>query len=180
MPTLTVDLAPMSTSQMNTDAIPSGSWTLWYHSPKETRWTAATYKSIATISTWTEFWSLVDAISDEAFLNGFFFFMRDPAPPLWENKLNIRGGSYSLRIGRKDSADIFYKYVIGAMMGNITADPANKLMGVTISPKRGFNVINVWNEDSSHFNGNDGLNLLTRLVGTDELRYLAHRDKNFG
>jgi hypothetical protein len=167
-------------SSQTTDSIPSGSWTLWYHSPKETKWTPSTYKSIATVSTWTEFWSLIDAISDEAFLNGFFFFMRDPAPPLWENKLNIRGGSYSLRIGRKDAADIFYKYVIGAMLGNITADPANKLMGVTISPKRGFNVINIWNEDGARFNENNGLQLLTRLVGPEEIRYLAHKEKNFG
>jgi hypothetical protein len=161
------------------DAIPSGSWTIWYHSPKENKWTPSTYQQVATLRTWTDYWTLMDAIGDETLLNGFFFIMRDPATPLWENKLNIRGGGYSLRIGRKDAADIFHKYTIGAMIGCITNDPANKLMGVTISPKRGFNVINVWNEDFAKHSANDGLKLITKLVGPEEIRYTRHLDKKF-
>jgi hypothetical protein len=121
----------------------------------------------------------MDAIGDDTLLNGFFFIMRDPAPPLWENKLNIRGGGYSLRIDRKDAADIFHKYVIGAMTETVAEEADNKLMGVTISPKRGFNVINIWNEDFSRFSANDGLKLITKLVGPNEMRYTRHVDKKF-
>jgi hypothetical protein len=175
--------APLPQSQVNqmsaddSDLIPSGSWTIWYHSPKETKWMPSTYQQVGTVRTWTEYWTLMDAIGDNTLLNAFFFVMRDPATPLWENKLNIRGGGYSLRIGRKDAADIFHKYIIGAMTGCVAMDPANKLMGVTISPKRGFNVINVWNEDFAKYNANDGLKLITKLVGPEEIRYTRHLDK---
>ena len=166
-----------SSAALDPERIPSGSWTIWYHSPKEQKWTPSTYQQVGTVHTWADYWTLMDAIGDNTLLNGFFFVMRDPAPPLWENKLNIRGGGYSLRIGRKDAADIFHKYIIGAMIGCVATDPTNKLMGVTISPKRGFNVINVWNEDFAKYNANDGLKLITKLVGPEEIRYTRHLDK---
>jgi hypothetical protein len=162
-----------------TDNIPSGSWTLWYHSPKENKWTPSTYQQVATVRTWTDYWTVMDAIGDETLLNGFFFMMRDPTPPLWENKLNIRGGGYSMRIGRKDAADMFHKYIIGVMTDTIANVLTNKLMGVTISPKRGFNVINIWNEDFAAHSSNNGIKLITKLVGPDEIRYTRHADKKF-
>ena len=159
------------------DLIPTGSWSLWYHSPNESKWTTSTYKLVVSIKTWSELWALVDAISEESFLNGFFFFMKDPAPPLWENKANIRGGSYSMRISHKDAFDIYIKYVVGSMLGVVSSDEANILNGVTISPKRGFNVINVWNED--YEKASKSIKLLTKVVEPSEIRYTRNVDKKF-
>ena len=159
------------------DLIPTGSWSLWYHSPNESRWTTSTYKQIVSVGKWSELWSLVDLLSEEAFLNGFFFFMKDPAPPLWENKANIHGGSYSMRISYKDSFDIFIKYVVAAMLGVASDMAENKINSVTISPKRGFNVINIWNENYTKANGS--IKILSKLIEPGEIRYTKHVDKKF-
>jgi hypothetical protein len=159
-------------------SIPTGAWSLWYHSPKETKWTTATYIHIATIRTWEEFWTLVDLIGDDTFLNGFFFFMKDPTPPRWENKANIRGGTYSMRLSRKDAFDNFIKYTVSAMVDMASHNPANKINGVTISPKRGFNIINIWNEDFT-YSALEDLREYTRRLPGEEVRYTRHIDKKF-
>jgi hypothetical protein len=161
-----------------TMSIPTGTWNLWYHSPKENKWTATTYKHVAAVNTWIDFWSLIDYIGDDTFLNGFFFFMKGDTPPRWENKVNIRGGSYSMRVGRKDSFDSFMKYIIGAMLGKATYNPDNHINGITISPKRGFNIINVWNEDFNYSNVDD-LRGYARNIPGEEVRYKRHLDKKF-
>jgi hypothetical protein len=74
---------------------------------------------------------------------------------------------------------MFHKYIIGAMTHTVASVAANKLMGVTISPKRGFNVINIWNEDFAAHSSNDGIKLITKLVGPEEIRYTRHVDKKF-
>ena len=158
--------------------IPTGAWSLWYHSPKENKWTTATYKHIASVNTWEEFWTLIDLIGDDAFLNGLFFFMKGSTPPRWENKANIRGGSYSMRVNRKDAFDGFMRYVIGAMLGKASYNPENHMNGITISPKRGFNIINVWNEDFK-FSALDDLREYGRRLPGEEIRYTRHIDRKF-
>jgi hypothetical protein len=159
--------------------IPTGSWSLWYHSPTEAKWTPSTYKEIASVSTFGEFWALMDALSDEAILNGFFFLMQNPLPPLWENKGNIRGGSYSMRIPRALSAELYHKYMIAAMIGQASLTPENKITGICISPKKGFNIITIWNSDFKHGDPNE-IRLLNATLTADEIRYTRHVDKQFG
>jgi hypothetical protein len=158
--------------------IPTGTWSLWYHSPKENKWTPSTYKQVCVINNWVDLWTIVDAIGDDTFLNGFFFFMKGVTPPLWENKTNIRGGSYSMRVGRKEAFDMFMKYTIGAMIGKASHTPENRINAITISPKRGFNVINVWNEDFNYASVDDLREYGRRLPG-EEIRYTRHIDKKF-
>jgi hypothetical protein len=169
----------MATPALKSDLIPSGSWSLWYHSPNETKWTKSTYKLIASVKTWTEFWTLIDSLGDDALLNGFFFFMQDPIQPLWEDKHNIHGGSYSMRISARDSADLFLKYIIGAMVGEITTSSENRITGVNISPKRGFNVINIWNQSAKGHNKREDIVPLSRVIGADEIRFMPHTERNF-
>jgi hypothetical protein len=158
--------------------IPTGMWSLWYHSPKENKWTPSTYKQVAIFTTWVEFWSLINLIGDGTITNGFFFFMKGNTPPLWENKANIRGGSYSMRVGRNEAFDTYIKYVIGAMVGKAAKSTENNINGITISPKKGFNIINVWNED---FNKGflEDLNEFVRRMPGEEIRYTRHIDKKF-
>lgn len=171
-------LHTMATFDANTP-IPTGSWSIWYHSPTESKWTPSTFSQVATMSTFGEFWAIMDHLTDEALLNGFFFLMRDPLPPLWENKANIRGGSYSMRISRKDAADVYHKYMIAAMLSQAAADSANKINGVCISPKKGFNIITIWNEDFADHKAPTDIPLLGPGLTYDEIRYTRHVDKKF-
>jgi hypothetical protein len=37
------------------------------------------------------------------------------------------------------------------MLGGLSADKANLMNGISISPKRGFNIVKVWNIDAQKF-----------------------------
>jgi hypothetical protein len=132
--------------------IPTGSWTLYFHSPEETKWTLNTFISLGSMKTWHQFWSIMEALKTDSLSDGMFFLMRDPSPPLWESHHHIRGGCYSFRCQKKDAADIYLNYVAASMLGGLSTDSANCINGISISPKRGFNIVKVWNTDAQKFN----------------------------
>lgn len=132
--------------------IPTGPWTLYFHSPEETKWTLNTFISLGSMKTWQQFWTIMETLKIDSFSDGMFFLMRDPSPPLWESHHHIRGGCYSFRCQKKDAADIYLNYSIASMIGGLSTDPANLLNGMSISPKRGFNIVKVWNTDAQKFN----------------------------
>ena len=138
-------------------SIPTGSWTLYFHSPEETKWTLNTFINLGSMKNWHDFWTIIEALKPESLSDGMFFMMRDPSPPLWESSQNIRGGCYSFRYPKKDAHDIYLDYIIATMIGSIT-NPNNRINGITISPKRGFNIIKLWNTDAQKFNNTSDIN----------------------
>jgi hypothetical protein len=132
-------------------AIPTGSWTLYFHSPEETKWTLNTFINLGSMKTWFQFWSIMDALQTDSFSDGMFFLMRDPSPPLWESHHHIRGGCYSFRCQKKDASEIYLNYIIASMLGGLPTHSDNIINGLSISPKRGFNIIKVWNTDAQQF-----------------------------
>ena len=172
-------------SDLNTP-LPSGTWTLYFHAPKEKRWTMDTFQPIAKMSSLQETLSVFNELGDKL-KRGMFFCMRYPIPPLWENYQNIRGGSYSLRGGSEEGVDYYKAYIVGAMIGKAVVGSDDQIVGVSISPKImsghngsnrvGFYVIKVWNKDSEKYNRVDGIHLLhTKLVPSDIL-YTPHVEK---
>jgi hypothetical protein len=133
-------------------AIPSGSWTLYFHSPEESKWALNTFVNLGSMKTWRDFWSIMDTLGSDAFSEGMFFVMRDPIPPLWENHQNIRGGYYSFRCQKRDASDSYLNYMIAMMTTQLTKNATNQINGLSISPKRGFNIIKVWNQSSVQYN----------------------------
>jgi len=142
---------------MNIDSlIPTGTWTMYFHSPEETKWTLNTFITLGPMKTWRDFWGITDTLKSESLSEGMFFMMRDPSPPLWESSHNIRGGCYSFRYQKKDAHDVYINCIISAMLGCLTY-PENHVNGITISPKRGFNIIKVWNTDAQKFNNSSDI-----------------------
>ncbi len=167
-------------------AIPSGSWTLYFHAPKEKRWTLETFQPVAKMTTLRETLQVFHELGDKL-KRGMYFCMRDPIPPLWENYQNIRGGSYSIRGGADDGADYYMGYIVGAMLGKAAVDSEDQIMGVSLSPKIisgpngshrvGFYVIKVWNKDSEKYNKPEGLHLLHQKLVPSDVLYTPHVDK---
>jgi Eukaryotic initiation factor 4E len=176
---------------MESGQIPSGSWTLWFHNPEDSKWSLSSFTKISTISTWEEFWTLVETFnkghnqnlsktskeSTDAFGEGMFFFMRDNIPPLWENSANIRGGGYSFRVQRKEAADLYLVYSIAAMINNLSVNPDNKINGVSISPKKNFNIIKIWNTNAQAFNNINDIRLQIKDQKPEEFIYSAFHEK---
>jgi hypothetical protein len=150
--------------------IPTGSWTLYYHSADEVKWTLTTFTSLGAMKTWREFWDTVDGLNADLLSDGAFFLMRDPIPPLWEHHNNIRGGCYSFRAQKKDAADLFITYSIACMLNRLT-DNNNIISGLSISLKRGFNIIKVWNQNAVAFNSPSNLNNTISVIKDSDIIY---------
>ena len=170
------------------DKIPTGEWTLYFHSPREKKWSIDTYTDLGSVATWRQMFALLNALGDLKIKGGMYFWMRKGVPPLWENYQNIRGGSYSLRGSLETGSDIFIKYSIAAMMGIVTGKD-DRVMGINISPKLvgggnrdmdqtiGFYTIKLWNADCMKFSDAHGLTLLDKQMKHDEVLYTPHNEK---
>lgn len=178
----------MSINMKPEDKIPTGEWTLYFHSPREKKWSLDTYTDLGTVSTWRELFSLLNALGDVRLKGGMYFWMRKGIPPLWENYQNIRGGSYSLRGGLENGVDIFILYTVASMLG-IATDKEDKVMGINISPKLvgggnrdmdqtiGFYTIKIWNQDCMRYGRSTGLTLLDKKITHEEVMYTPHNEK---
>lgn len=165
---------------------PSGTWTLYFHAPREKRWTLDTFQPIAKLSTPREALAVFAELGDKL-KKGMYFCMLNPIPPLWENYQNIRGGSYSLRGGPEEGAEYYKAYVLGAGLRKAATVAEDQIVGVSISPKImsgpggshrvGFYVIKVWNKDSEKFNSPAGIHLLHPKLVPGDVLYTPHVEK---
>jgi len=163
-----------------------GAWTLYFHAPREKRWTLDTFQPIATFQTLKDALAVFQELGDKI-KRGMFFCMRNPIPPLWENHQNIRGGSYSIRGSAEHGPEYYKAYIVGAMTGVVTSNPEDQVTGVSISPKImtgpngahrvGFYVIKVWNKDSTQFNKTTGIHLLHQALVPTDVLYTPHVEK---
>jgi hypothetical protein len=164
--------SPIDISKTNLDSsIPTGSWTLYFHSPEETKWTLNTFISLGEMKTWRDFWTVIEALKAESLADGMFFMMREPSPPLWESHQNIRGGCYSFRCQKKDASEIYINHMISSMIGTLSNNPENRINGISISPKRGFNIVKIWNKDAQKFNSSSDINTTFSPIRENDILY---------
>lgn len=157
--------------------IPTGSWTVYFHEPEDKSWTAESYKKLQTVTSWEALGSLLRELGTHKTTNGLLRIMRGDISPLWENKANIRGGSYCLKVTRRNSIEVFNRYLAAAILNACAKDPANDIVGVTISPKKGFCIIKIWNLNAKAFGSPADLHLLHEEVKTEEILYRCHTDQ---
>ena len=157
--------------------IPSGSWTLYFHSSEESKWDISTFIKVGTATTWGDWFTLVNQVTIRAIGDGMFFFMRDPIPPLWENSKNIRGGSYSFRVQRADSGDIFVNTSVACMLDKAMKITENRIHGISISPKKGFNIIKIWNIDSTKYKNPTDMHIVVEGMQYGEVLYTPFLEK---
>ena len=132
----------------------NSSWDFWYHSTNDTDWSISSYKKIATISTIEQFWSVFNLFTATHIQNGMFFVMREGILPLWEDDQNKTGGCWSFKIIKKDVFNAWNELAINLLGENITKEATfnTEINGISISPKKSFCIIKIWNKDSSNNN----------------------------
>ncbi len=157
--------------------IPTGSWTAYFHEPEDKSWTAESYKRLQTLTSWEALGALLRELGTHKTTNGLLRVMRGEYSPLWENKANIRGGSYCLKITRKNSVEVFTRYLAAAALGIAANDAGNEIVGVTISPKKGFCIIKIWNLNAKSYNSPSDLPLLHEEVKEEEILYRPHTEQ---
>lgn len=155
-------------------SFPSGSWTLYFHDPADTDWKPDSYKRIGTFHDFTSLWATLKYINDDRFLAGMFFLMRDPYLPLWEHRSNIHGGTYCLKVPESIAADTFQRYAAAAILKLVSTDTKNEIVGVTISPKKGFHIIKLWNISCKLFNKATDVELYSPSLKIADIIYRPH------
>jgi hypothetical protein len=130
-----------------------GSWKLYFHDPSNPNWQEKDYILLATITSWKQYWNVMNAISDSQFEPGGFFLMKEGYPPRYEHYTNRKGGAYQIQISKSDSYRKFFDmYCISMILESITEVPHNEIVCVTISLKRDYYILKVWNKESALYN----------------------------
>jgi hypothetical protein len=148
-------------------------WVLWYHDPNNSDYSLASYIRIATISSVDEFWSVVDAISKEAWESGMFFLMRDGFRPLWDAPENEKGGAWSKKVDATDTYNVFVDCMVHCIANAFLTRNKETFVGVTISPKGHFHIIKMWNTSTS-VNDRRLMSPSLKMKLTDDIAYKAH------
>ncbi len=159
------------------DSFPNGSWTLYFHDPEDSSWTPDSYKKVGTFSTFPDLWAVFERIGEKKLLNGMFFMMKDPVLPLWENRANIRGGSYCIKIPEKSTAETFARYTAAGILQKIAKEAGNQIVGVSISPKKGFHIMKLWNTDAKLYHKPTEINILGDGMILSDVIYRPHVDQ---
>ena len=106
-----------------------------------------------------------------------FFLMKDDILPLWEDEKNINGGCWSYKIPKKDSYSSWIEIAID-VCGEylISNENSNIINGISISPKKNFCIIKIWNNKIVKNNKLLSKNIYN--LNIDNCLYKAHKDRN--
>jgi len=124
-------------------------WILWFHNPLDNKWTIDSYINITTISSIEDFWELYSNMDNKIIENGMLFLMRNNIEPLWEHNKNIDGGSWSFKIAKNKIASVWNDISINICLENISNNKNNIINGISISPKKKFSILKIWNNDKN-------------------------------
>ena len=83
--------------------------------------------------------------------------------PTWEDPQNIDGGCISIKLSLIEAVDLWKK--IGIYLASSSFD--DKINGISISPKRNFNIIKIWVKEEIDMNTYklpDEFNLNNKIV----------------
>lgn len=157
--------------------LPAGPWSAYYHEPEDETWTTESYKKLQLCESWEALGSLLRELGPHKTTNGLLRIMCGDYSPLWENNGNIYGGTYCLKVRRRNAIEVFQRYLAAAILGSCTADSTNKIVGVTISPKKDSCIIKIWNLDCRRFSNPTDLKILHEDIRHEEILYRKQTDQ---
>ena len=151
----------MDTMGKSTDTEPafhklSDNWTLWAHLPHNTDWSLNSYIPIFTFKHIEETIAITESLPSHLIENCMLFIMREGINPIWEDKRNRSGGSFSYKVINKNVqkawCELTYRIVGGTISNELPF--VNSVSGITISPKKNFSIIKIWMSNCEHQNAN--------------------------
>ena len=150
-------------------------WVIWFHNPIDNNWSSSSYIKIGEITSIESFWDIYFKLSPKIIQEGMFFLMKKGIEPLWENEQNINGGCWSYKVSKKDAYKSWLELSINACCENIVSD-FTKINGISISPKKIFCILKIWNNDTS-YSDKTYINKIYNL-NKDSCIYKSHKERN--
>uniref|UniRef100_A0A6C0C4S1 Eukaryotic translation initiation factor 4E n=1 Tax=viral metagenome TaxID=1070528 RepID=A0A6C0C4S1_9ZZZZ len=124
-------------------------WVLWFHSLKNPNWDNKSYIKVIEIKTLLDFKLLNDVLRINHLQNGMFFLMKNDIFPTWEDPKNRLGGCISFKYDNNILKE-WLKILLLCITDNLSNKRnINDINGLSISPKKEFNIIKVWIKDDS-------------------------------
>ena len=150
-------------------------WNLWYHELNDNNWGIDSYKNILTLKKYSDILFMLN--NYENINCGMFFLMKKGIQPIYEDKKNINGGYWSIRVTKKESSYFWKKFTYYLCIDNITSDSniEDKINGLSISPKINNNIFKIWNSDYNNISKDIIRNDLN-FIKPDEFYYLEHKE----
>ena len=74
--------------------------------------------------------------------------MRKGINPLWEDSNNINGGCWSFKIPKGNMLNYWTELSI-FLLGETISTRSNNINGLSISPKKTFCILKIWNKDTT-------------------------------
>ena len=159
-------------------------WIVWYHNPSDKSWGLDSYKDIIEISSIEDFWVLKNSWEKclPNVYEGMFFVMRKTPKtciyPQWEDKHNRKGGYWSFKTEKAKSSDAWFSLMMHTLGEWILKDKndANLINGISISPKKHFCIIKIWNADSKQHQNTLLSPDLSSFLNIEGVLYSNHED----
>lgn len=157
-------------------------WVVWYHNPSDKSWGRDSYKDILEIHTLEDYLVLKNSWNKclPSVSEGMFFLMRklDSGKvilPQWEDVNNKDGGYWSFKINKDNAQEVWFKlcsFTIGECICSNTMESLH-VNGISISPKKNFCIIKIWN---NNYKKEDIKLLSEKLTFLDmtEVKYSSH------
>ena len=114
-------------------------WVLWNHGLNDKSWTNDSYRDIYSIENLFDVKTIMDNLSVECLKNGMFFFMKTGIFPTWEDHHNRNGFNISYKVPLKHLEKSWNN-----LLFKVLTDDDNNINGISISPKKEFNIIKLW------------------------------------
>jgi hypothetical protein len=148
-------------------------WTLWYHDPNNNDYSLASYIKVMTFDTTNDFWSVIEAISGEAWHSGMFFLMREGFRPIWDAPENDKGGAWSKKVDASETHAVFVDCMVHCLANTVLKTNNETIVGVTLSPKGQFHIIKIWNTLAS-VSDRKLFSSTLKMKNGDDIAYKAH------
>jgi hypothetical protein len=128
-------------------------WELWFHSINDNKWGKSSYQKLFFLKDLYDVNVIIDTFKQNHYQNGMFFLMKNGIFPNWEDPSNRLGGCLSFKVSStnviKEWSDIFLKCILEELL----KDGNDKINGLSISPKKEFNIIKIWFSESFEYKG---------------------------
>tara|TARA_Y100001958_G_scaffold159961_1_gene164680 strand:+ start:721 stop:1221 length:501 start_codon:yes stop_codon:yes gene_type:complete len=121
-------------------------WVLWCHSLTNNNWDLESYNKIYELENIYDYKSMIELVGLNDYYNSMFFLMRDGILPIWEDENNKNGCSLTIKVPSNKVKTEWDKLILNSITENIRLDKEdyNEITGLSISPKKEFNIIKIW------------------------------------
>ena len=119
-------------------------WKLWFHSINDNNWNKSSYKQLFSLKDLFDTNLMMNIFKQNHYQNGMFFLMKNDVFPNWEDPSNRMGGCLSFKISSKNVISEWWDLFLKCNLECILKGENNKINGLSISPKKEFNILKIW------------------------------------